>query len=171
MQHFSITAYRLGWINGEDDDPHDLCLHGSVTLQLGKRTLDADGTVSATALYLLRTLTEDRALSGEEAQMVPCCGHFLIANADRTAVTILGCNTGLDWATTRTADAVCLTFADGTAYTVDPAAYRDAVLAFADRVEAFYAASTPKILPDDQFARDGYAAFWNEWHRRRNAAN
>lgn len=168
---FWITADRFGWITGADDDPHDLCLHGQVTLRLGDSTLVSDGTVSATGLFLLRTLTEDRPLATEEAQMIPCCGHFLIANADCTAVTILGCDTGLDWATTHTPDAVCLTLADGTAFALDPDAYRAAVLAFADAVAAVYAASTPKILPDDPFVRDGYTAFWREWKRRRGAFN
>ena len=60
------------------------------------------GTVSSTALYLLKTLTEDKLMSYNDIQMVPCCGHFLIANNDLTSVTIIGCDKGMDWSTVHT---------------------------------------------------------------------
>ena len=41
------------------------------------------------------------------------------------------------------------------------------VLGFADTVEACYQSCQPKKLPEDEFSRRGYQAFWNEWHRRR----
>ena len=48
------------------------------------------------------------------------------------------------------------------------AGYKKEVFRFADKVEAFYQACTPKEVPDDEFDRNGYLAFWNEWHRRRS---
>ncbi|HLR35254.1 MAG TPA: hypothetical protein VK071_08020 [Tissierellales bacterium] len=33
-------------------------------------------------------------------------------------------------------------------------------------VEDYYKKSSNKILPEDEFERDGYIAFWNEWNRR-----
>lgn len=59
MGIFKIKADKFEWIGGAADDPQDLCLHGHVTVQFGDTTLEDTGTVSATALYLLKTLTED----------------------------------------------------------------------------------------------------------------
>ena len=56
---------------------------------------------------------------------------------------------------------------DGTAVTVPLEEYRQEVFRFADRVEGYYRQCAPKQLPEDAFTRDGYTAFWNEWHRRR----
>lgn len=55
MGIFKIDVTDLQWINGPEDDPQDLCLHGHVTARIGDTILEDDGTVSATALYLLKT--------------------------------------------------------------------------------------------------------------------
>lgn len=168
MGTFHIQAQNLGWILGPEDDPHDLCLHGEVTVTIGSRVLRGDGTVSATALYLLKSLVRDKIQSEHEIQMVPCCGHFLIANEDCSEVTIIGCDTGLDWSILHREDKILLVLPDGVEEWVNPPDYRAEVYRFADQIEAYYAACKPKVLPDDAFERNGYIAFWNEWHRLRN---
>ena len=62
MGTFRIEASNFHWIRGDADDPKDLCLHGRVKLQLGETVIEDLGTVSATALYLLKTLTEDKLI-------------------------------------------------------------------------------------------------------------
>ena len=57
----------------------------------------------------------------------------------------------------------------GTEEVISLEEYREEVFKFADRIEAFYKDSLPKKIPEDEFDRNGYLAFWNEWHRRRNA--
>ena len=59
MNEFSISANNLCWINGKKDDPEDLCLHGCVKVKIGNEIFEYDATVSATALYLLKTITEE----------------------------------------------------------------------------------------------------------------
>lgn len=59
MNAFSIDVDNFTWICGPEDDTEELCLHGHVTVKIGKAAMEYDGTVSATALYLLKTLTED----------------------------------------------------------------------------------------------------------------
>ena len=166
LKNFSIRADGFTWICGPQDDPEDLCLHGHVTVQIGKTVMEYDGTVSATALYLLKTLTEDKIMSKEDIQMVPCCGHFLIANKDLSEVTILGCDNGLDWSVVHEGDGVRLTLPSGEETWGPFADYKVEVIRFADKVEAFYRSCRPKHIPKDEFARNGYIAFWNEWHRR-----
>ena len=40
------------------------------------------------------------------------------------------------------------------------------MLNFAERIKSFYDSCSPKEMPNDEFARNGYLAFWNEWQRR-----
>ena len=170
MSNFNITADNFAWITGAPDDPGDKCLHGHVTVTIGGKTFEADGTVSAAALYLLKSLTEDHIPSDCELQMVPCCGHFYIANEDLTEVTIIGCDTGLDWTIRHDCRTVLLTAPDGTEAAVPYADYLYKVCRFADKVKQYYDQCSPKVIRDDEFDRNGYTAFWNEWYRRYNEA-
>src|SRR5262249_51982860 len=56
-----LQPLKLRWIQGAADDPKDLCAHGDVEFRIGDDVLlDTNGkdlTVSAAALYLLRTLS------------------------------------------------------------------------------------------------------------------
>ena len=168
MNIFKIDADQFQWINGMEDDPDDLCLHGHVMVQIGPRILEDTGTVSATALYLLKSLTEDKIMDCHHLQMIPCCGHFLIANEDLSQVEIIGCDTGTDWAVFHQGDKVKIVLDSGEEEIVNFENYRREVFRFADKVEAFYHSCKPKNLPKDEFSRNGYLAFWNEWHRRRH---
>ncbi len=171
MGTFKIDADNFSWITGEADDPQDLCLHGHVTVQIGDTVLEDMGTVSATALYLLKTLTEDKVMAEYDIRMIPCCGHFLIANKELTEVEISSCDTGTDWSTIHDGDCVKIVLPSGQTEIIELAEYRDEVLRFVDKVESYYQSCTPKVLPEDEFARNGYIAFWNEWHRRRGSRN
>ena len=166
MGIFKIKADKFEWIGGAADDPQDLCLHGHVTAQFGDTVLEDTGTVSATALYLLKTLTEDKLMAEYDIQMIPCCGHTLIANDELTEVAISGCDTGTDWSTIHDGDAVRFILPTEQEEVVTLREYQYEVLAFADSVKRFYDACTPKEIPTDPFDRNGYMAFWNEWKRR-----
>lgn len=146
----------------------DLCLHGRAVACIGDRTPEYDAAVSAAALYLLKSLTENHLIYAD-CQMLPCCGFNLFADDTLDNVTVLICPNGLDWSVLHDGNTVILELDDGTKERVSANDYRNAVLAFADKVEAFYNSCAPKKLPEDDFHRNGYIAFWNEWHRRRNA--
>ena len=98
--------------------------------------------------------------------MLPCCGFF-IANDDLSNVTICGCPNGIDWSVKHEDNNIILELADGTNEIVSVTDYTSEVFRFADMVEEYYKICSPKILPNDPFTRDGYIAFWNEWHSRR----
>ena len=168
MGTFKIKADHLEWIGGAADDPQDRCLHGRVTVQFGDTVLEDLGTVSATALYLLKTLTEDKVMAYNDIEMIPCCGHFLVANKDLTEVFIIGCDTGTDWSTIHEGNSVRFVLPSGQEEVVTLREYQYEVLDFAKSVKKFYDACTPKEIPEDEFKRNGYIAFWNEWQRRYN---
>ncbi|MBR2131323.1 MAG: hypothetical protein IJ955_02085 [Oscillospiraceae bacterium] len=168
MGTFKIDADNFIWIGGNTDDPQDLCLHGHVTAQFGDTILEDHGTVSATALYLLKTMSEDKIMAPYDIQMIPCCGHTLIANNDLTEVVISGCDNGTDWSTVHDGDRVRFILPSGQEEVVTLREYRYVVLDFARKVKHFYDSCTPKQIPDNAFDRSGYIAFWNEWQRRYN---
>lgn len=79
---FVIEIMDMYWIDGEKDNPEDLCLHGDVFVKIGEEVV-ADKyscTVSSTGLYLLKSLEEDRIPEQSANQMLPCCGFFIIPN-------------------------------------------------------------------------------------------
>lgn len=166
MGAFKIVVKDLAWINGDQDDPEDLCLHGTVNVTIGEEIFEFAATVSAAALYMLKSLTEDH-LADDVIQMLSCCGHFMIANNDLTEVVITGCGMGIDWKVLHNGEYVKLITESGKETILSMEEYRSEVFKFADIVEAYYNQCSPKILPEDTFVQNGYTAFWNEWHRRR----
>lgn len=166
MGVFKIDVEELSWINEEKDDKEDLCLHGNAIVIVGKRKLEYHATVSATALYLLKTLTEEHIIN-EDNQMLPCCGFFYIPNSDLTEVSIIGCDNGIDWTVLHEDNRVKIILENGEETIVDLEEYRLEVFRFVDKIEDFYKKCSPKKLSKDKFESDGYIAFWNEWHRRR----
>lgn len=162
---FTIHVTNLHWLSGSEED-EDLCLHGHAVAVIGEEQLEFDATVSATALYLLKSTREDH-IRGAGLQMLPCCGHFLIANEDLTRVEIVGCDYGIDWSVLHEGDGVRLVTESGGNVWVSMTDYRRTVFAFADEIERFYTESKPKKIPHDEFERNGYLAFWNEWRTLR----
>ena len=65
MEKFRIDADNFCWIDGSADNADDLCLHGHAIVCVGDEQLEFDATVSATALYLLKTLTEEHIIHKE----------------------------------------------------------------------------------------------------------
>lgn len=163
---FKIDVNNMYWLDGLGDTCEDLCLHGYAVAFIGSKKLEYDATVSATALYLLKSLTENHIIN-EDNQMLPCCGFFLIADDKLENVTIVGCNNGIDWSIIHEGENIKLILEDGSETIVSLEEYKKEVFQFADKVETFYKASPPRKLPKDEFDRNGYITFWKEWHRRR----
>lgn len=166
---FSVSAGSYHWINGEADEPGDYCLHGLAAAAIGDERFEYDCTVSAAALYLLKSLTEDH-IAGEGEQMLPCCGFFMCPDEAGENVDIVGCDNGVDWTVHHEPGRVRLITASGRETLVPLAEYAREVCRFADAVADFYAACSPKREPDDEFDRRGWAAFRREWRRRREEA-
>src|SRR6516165_5995980 len=98
-----LQPVSLRWIQGAADDPKDLCAHGDVEFRIGDDVLldpttGKDLTVSAAALYLLRTLsvphTKDAPVGD---QLFPCCGFNMYEVAELEDVVIYGCPNGEDF--------------------------------------------------------------------------
>jgi hypothetical protein len=166
------------WIAGTENDPTDQCAHGDVVFTIDSIPFAGGSeaeclTVSAAALFLLRTLTHDHTAASpvaEWSQLFPHCGFTAHPVAGRFPVVVYGCNAGIDIDVTHTAGTVHLRGQDGTEATVTATEWRDAVVEFVDAVQAFYDASPPREPFDDDFEDEGWRTFWNEWRERRAAA-
>jgi hypothetical protein len=167
-----LKPHNLHWLAHAAPEI-DLCAHGAVTVQIGERLLATpeagDWCVSASALYLMRTLTASHTPESPVGEhLIPCCGHMMYAQNDGADVDIDGCPSGIDWEVIHEGANVRLRASEGQEELVPLAEWRRTVFEFADAVAAFYAASAPK-QPSDSYDAQGFAAFQAEWARRRNA--
>ena len=73
------------------------CAPVHAVARIGDETLEYEATVSATALYLLKSLSENHR-TYEEEQFPPCCGFNIFEKSDGSGdVVVLGCPNGVDW--------------------------------------------------------------------------
>lgn len=166
---FSIEITDSKRICDNSDDPQDLCSHGHVTLRYGDKILAEENvSTSASALMLMRSLEGGHIPNPKgPPQLLPCCGHTMLPQEDSDDVLLLGCPSGIDPEVRHFGEMIVLTFKDGIKVKISREEYASAVLEFVHAVEDFYAACSPKILPDDDFERRGYELFWSEWRRRK----
>lgn len=169
----TLTPTRLHWIKDDGDDQSDLCSHSPVLFQIEDKILVApsDGTVtvSAAAIYLLRTLQRDHTKENPVGeQLLPCCGHALYDTGDED-VLICGCPNGSNiWVNHNPNGAIQLTATSGKSFTVTEIDWRDAVKVFSDLVRQFYDQSPPRIPAEAD--KDGFSKMMAEWDRRRSEA-
>jgi len=163
---FSIEVKRLYWLEDDGKDhPEDLCLHGTVAVQIGSERFEDDCAVSAAALELLKTLSKDHVELYKGQQMLPCCGHCYFEGENDT-VWNGGCPNGIDWHVRHIDDSVELETENGTKAIVPIEQYKATVFAFADIIKAYYDSHLPKT-PEDVLDIEWYPVFWREWARRR----
>ena len=164
--NFELEILDLHWIDNEDN-PNDLCAHGHVFVQIGNEVIaDQDSpsfTVSSTALYLMRTIQDNYKKEDYASQLLPCCGHFFMVDGD-SHVSIMGCGNGIDWEILHVSNNKVKHISEsGQEITIDIKEYKKKVFDFADQVEQFYKTSKAKVMPEDDFDKNGYQTFWKEW--------
>lgn len=175
MNNFELKILELHWISDTNQN-QDLCAHGTVYIRIGNEIIadkdTFDLTLSSTALYLLRSLKSnyDKEKNGYGNQLLPCCGHDMFqAEKEIDFVVITGCPYGIDWKIIHAEGNKIKHISEkGEEVIIDFEEYKQLVFDFADKVEAFYLKSEPKILPKEDFEKNGYLAFWREWKSLRN---
>lgn len=170
-RHFEIMANNFCWIDNSKDNPEDLCLHGDISVKIEDELLSYSSCVSASALRMLKTLTENHEITNTGEQMLPCCGHSLFANATLDTVNISGCDNGIDYSVRHENGNIVILTETGNVYIISLNEYKNEVIKFARLVEGFYDESSQKILPFEEWERNGYIAFWKEWKRRISECN
>jgi hypothetical protein len=167
-----LEPVNLRWINAAADDSADFCAHGDVSFRIGADALvepaGRELTVSAAALYLLRTLSVPHTRTAPVGDhLFPCCGFSLFDVPGELDVVVCGCPSGEDFEVLHQLDGsgVVVRSADGREWSVEWPVWQAAVFGFADRVTDFYAACSPKQPAADAVA--GFTKFASEWERRR----
>lgn len=164
---FDLKILRQHWVLDDGkDNKNDLCSHGEVYLRIGQEELSnsktGSWTLSTTALYLMRSLKNNYDIGSYGSQLLPCCGHCFIAEPE--SVIIIGCGIGIDWSILHVEnDQVKHVSERGSEGLISKSLYQELVLKFVNEVEEFYQKSESKELPEDEFDRIGYEAFWKEW--------
>lgn len=168
---FELRILRQHWIQDDGrDNENDLCSHGEVYLRIGDEELSnhdsGSWTLSTTGLYLMRSINNNYEVGSYGSQLLPCCGHCFIADPEKESVILIGCPRGIDWRIIQIKnEAVKHISASGAEGIISKTNYQRLVLKFVNEVEEFYQKNQPKKMPEDEFDRMGYEAFWNEWNR------
>ncbi|HIT72412.1 MAG TPA: DUF3885 domain-containing protein [Candidatus Fimicola cottocaccae] len=165
IKNFQINAYDFYWIDGTKDNKDDLCLHGDVSVRIEKEILSYSCCVSASALRMLETIKNDHYITNTGEQMLPCCGHSMFADENLENVYISGCDNGVDYEVKHNDNIVIIKTEKGNTYNIRLSDYKEEVVNFANKVQEFYNKCYEKILPKNDFEKNGYIAFWNEWKR------
>lgn len=166
---FAIEAAELCWLNGQREET-DLCAHGIVRICLGDYTLEGEVSTSASALHLLRTVSDDHE-PDEMAKLFPTDGFCWTPSGGATPYPIYlgGCpNGGFDGTVLHEEGFVRVALESLPEVRVPLEDYRAEVFRFADAVEALFRRSQPKVVAD-ALDKLWYPLFWMEWHSIRNA--
>lgn len=176
LNSFDLKILQLHWLKeGEEEaNKDDLCAHGSLYIRIGEQILSdtssGSWTLSATALYLMKTVFQNYKIGDFHNQLVPCCGHFFIPADDGNSVFITGCPKGIDWNIEHLSDnRVKHSTKEGAEGYITLEKYKELVVDFVKAIELFYRKSLPKNTPTDDFEKAGYKAFWKEWKTLKNA--
>jgi len=171
-----LDVVNFHWVKGDKDDPEDHCAHGDVRFQINGTEFanprNGGWTVSASMLYLLRTLEDNHNIENSVTQgnqLFPCCGFSVWPTKEgKYRVHCLGCPNGIDVYVTRQSDKVLIESLDGKSETVLFEEWVTAVFGFVDQVLNFYKNSSPKTPHQESFDTEGWNEFWKEVELRRS---
>jgi len=170
-----LELINPSWINEQKDDPHDPCAHGGIRFVvngLGISDGTEEWTVSAAALYLLRTVfsnhtTEDPVAEGNF--LLPCCGFSPYRFNSKYGFILIGCPNGINPEIVHQKKNILISY-EGKTETVALAEWAISVLAFVNQVTTFYDSCTPKVTPEEKIDAEGWGAFWLEWQQLKDKA-
>ncbi len=166
------------WINQEPDDTSDQCAHGRIKFVVDNLVIsDADQTwtVSAAALFLLRTVFHNHSETNSVAEnnyLIPCCGFTVIKDDDYSdfGLLILGCVGGINPQIIHNESMVTIVYKNQSR-TVELSAWADAIVGFADEVIAYYNSCSPKVDPTDNHDLESWKLFWTEFRENKDRAS
>ena len=171
---FKLEIQKLNWIKDDGaDDPCDLCAHGTVCITIGEKCLTTEQvTVSAGAIFLLRSLTENHIAkatgAGDAERILPCCANELFENEKNPdRVVIITCPFGFDFSVIHENGYVKIIEDTCGELLISIDEYRNEVYKFADQVEKFHSESAPKQFNNPE-SEKGYQAMFREWKKLRN---
>ncbi|GMO51920.1 MAG: hypothetical protein Ta2G_09660 [Termitinemataceae bacterium] len=168
--NFELKLLNVHWLGGVKDMGQDLCAHGSVYIKINEEIIsnsNNDWTVSAVALYLLRTLKQNYCAGDFNNFLLPCCGHFFVKEPNKP-VCIMGCNKGIDWTILHEENNMVKHISkNNSTAIIAESKYKELVYKFSDDVENLYKKSIQR-KPSNKYEEEGFNAFIEEWKILRN---
>ena len=168
---FEFNLIEIHWINDLPDNDEDLCAHGKVFIKINDEIV-SDGkeswTISATGLYLLRSLKNNYEPMMYRNFLVPCCAmDFWLENDGR--VFFIGCPNGIDLTIRHLSNNyVEIISENGSKALIDEKEFRNIVYKFTSEIEMFYKNSPERKQLADKEVKIGFTAFWDEWYKLKN---
>ena len=163
---FKLEILDKYWLPGMPEE-EDLCLHGEVRVHIGDAVLEDEVCLSAAALHLLRSITEDHEPDCL-AKLFPTDGFCWTPDGEGS-IYLGGCpNGGIDGRVMHAGDMVSIALEDLQPVQLPLEIYRKQVFAFADEVEMAFRQSMAKVVTAE-LDKLWYPCFWKEWRWRRAA--
>jgi hypothetical protein len=169
-----LDPVEIGWVSEKVNPPDDYCVHARVEFSVADVVLvsPSEGiwTVSASALFLLRSLTANHTEEfpvAEHNYLFPHCAMDAWPDDGKYGLVLAGCQNGVDVFIEHEPEGVTLVREEKRA-TVSNHEWSAAVLSFVEKVELFYLESKPKNELHDEFSRRGWRLFWEEWNTRKS---
>jgi hypothetical protein len=167
---FEFYLINIHWIDGTFDPRDDLCVHGEVFVKINEEIISNNKdnfTISATGLYLLRSLKYDYEPYMYGNFLLPCCATGFWLEKDGK-VCFSGCQNGIDLTIKHLSyNCVEIVSNNGSKVIIKEKKFKEIVFKFISAIELFY-----KISPKKKFSNkeeeQGYNAFWDEWYKLKN---
>ena len=147
-----IIPFNLHWLNNSSPE-NDWCVYGGFTLtNNNEMIIDAADEVlalSAAVIFLLRTIEKDHSFGTKICEhLIPECADMYVSSSGH--VEFINCPFGIDWWMEHSNEKVTLVFEDGREIITSLKDYIRAVLAFAEKIKAFYKEGEPKKFYDEE---------------------
>lgn len=169
-----LNPKNIHWLDTPTDNRDDKCAHGNIEFSIKNTEIikasDGDCTVSAAALFLLRTIDSNHTIENpvsESSQLIPCCGFTVWLCGERFPLMIMGCTVGIDVEIIHhNNDMIIFKKDESVTISCSKNEWIDAVLNFSDQVLAFYKSQEERNPVIDDYDKEGWTAFWLEWKSR-----
>lgn len=177
---FKIELKKIHWLESYgDQDEDDRCAHGKVCVTIDDEIIVDNSSdpndwwsLTAMALHLLRTLEMNHTSENPVGDcLVPNEGHHIDHHQNDPVVhieTVYPMVKGKNWWVIHQDSEVKLITESSNETIVPFDDYKSEVLTFVDKIQNFYKTSKPKILPEDEYDKEGYIKLWREWELRRS---
>jgi hypothetical protein len=172
----TLNISNLHWLGETPDEQRkDQCVHGTVEFRIRNtefaKSPKFDLNLPTTGLFLLRTLdsdhSESHSVTDKANLLFAHCGHGIFpSEKSESGFVIVGCNQIADPKVVHRGASVTIKSESGVEEKVDADEWRQAVLKFANQVQAFYDSQPVRLPPEEDYERGAWQLFWKEWDTR-----
>jgi hypothetical protein len=162
---FELHILDIHWVNDIIDN-EDLCVHGKMFVKIDNEIISDDNsgdwTLTATGLYLLRSLNKNYEPYMYNNFLLPCCAFDFWLD-DNNQVFFMGCINGIDFIIEHHENNIVkIRSLNGAEAIINKSKFSDIVYKFTSEIEIFYKNKEKKVNKEN---KKGYKVFWDEWKK------